>query len=215
MATRTRKVNGGLNGGLPIDPQVVRTRAEQVTGAAGGIARIADEVFEGTEVQLRIARRGRERHQRDGGVAQGNGVAGGFGGGVVGRAGLLDQRDGGLDRTDDQQHREPRHVGCRNRVVGAGDDRVHPIGRAPRRRKWRRRRRKWRLDRRDDGGDENHQPRYRALASSVNETAAAIEEMSRSIDGVAGNANDLAAARRARRRRRSTRWPRRSRKSAR
>ena len=53
MATRTRKVNGGLNGGLPIDPQVVRTRAEQVTGAAGGIARIADEVFEGTELQLR------------------------------------------------------------------------------------------------------------------------------------------------------------------
>ena len=59
MATRTRKTNGRTNGKTngarpaAIDTHLLHERAGQVTTTAHGIARIADAVFEGAEVQLR------------------------------------------------------------------------------------------------------------------------------------------------------------------
>ena len=79
--------------------------------------------------------------------------------------------------------------------LGAGDHRVDPVGG---------RHRRGDGDGRSSSGDVGHarwprarknsQPGHRALTAAVNETAAAIEEMSHSIAGVADNADDLAAA---------------------
>ena len=53
MAGKSRKTNGSANGGGPLllDPHLIRSRAEEVTGTASGIARIAGEVSAGAEEQ--------------------------------------------------------------------------------------------------------------------------------------------------------------------
>src|SRR4030095_5462337 len=55
MPTQTKKTNGRLNGARPrsIDVDLLHERAGQVTISANGIARIADAVFEGAEIQVR------------------------------------------------------------------------------------------------------------------------------------------------------------------
>ena len=82
-------------------------RAGQVTTAAHGIARIADAVFEGAEVQTPVARRSGHRRQPDGDVADADGDAGRVGRRLDRRARLVGQRAGGLDRAGLGEHDEP------------------------------------------------------------------------------------------------------------
>ncbi|HET9467565.1 MAG TPA: hypothetical protein VFO48_04095, partial [Vicinamibacterales bacterium] len=53
MASQSRKTNGSNGGhGRGIDTKTLRSRAELVTVSAAGIARIADEVAQGSVAQL-------------------------------------------------------------------------------------------------------------------------------------------------------------------